>query len=89
MSDKNTALEKTNKALADFKSAVSQLSLIVNEKKMQAGEKDEQYGRQLAAAQKKADKLEQASKNTLNEINTLIEKINKALENNVPSNNNN
>ncbi len=89
MSDKITALEKTNKALADLKSAISELSLIVNEKKMQAGEKDEQYGKQLAEAQEKAAKLEAASQNTLNDINTLIEKINKALESNVPSNNNN
>ena len=79
MSTKNISLAKTATALKDISGALSACSAILNEKKINAGQKDAVYRQNLAQAQAKIDILVQSSQNTIENINDLAAKIDRVL----------
>lgn len=79
MSSKNISLSQTNLAFKELSGALSECSRILNEKKINAEQKDVTYKKQLENAQQKIDMLRQSSQNAINNINELAAKLDKAL----------
>ena len=79
MSAKNISLTLTSQALKELNSALSDCSAALNEKKINAGQKDAEYEKKLALAQQKVDLLTQSSQNAIANINELTAKLDKAL----------
>ena len=55
MTSKNISLEQTSAALRELTSALSDCSAILNEKQINAGEKEAEYQKKLQIAQNKID----------------------------------
>ena len=79
MTPKNISLEQTMTALKELTGALSACSAVLNEKKINAGEKDAAYQRDLQNAQEKIDILAQSFQNAIANINELTAKIDKVL----------
>ena len=79
MSTKNISLSLTTQALKEMNSALSECSAVLNQVKINAGQKDAEYEKKLAEAQNKIDILTQSSQNAIENINELASKIDKVL----------
>ena len=79
MSNKNISLSLTSQALKELGSALSECSLVLNEKKINAEQKEEVYRNKLTKAQEKIDMLTQCSQNAIANINELTIKLDKVL----------
>lgn len=77
---KNISLEKTSLALKELNSALSACSQILEEKQINAGQKEKAFQKQLADAQEKSRLLAQASRNAVSNINELAAKLDKVLK---------
>ena len=80
MSGKNISLSQTQQALKELSSALSDCSAVLNEKKINAEQKDADYQAQLSKAQQKIEMLSQSSQNAINNINELTAKLDKVLD---------
>lgn len=78
-SRKNISLEKTSLALKELNSALSACSQILEEKQINAGQKEKAFQEQLEAERKKSSLLLQASQNAVSNINELAAKLDKVL----------
>ena len=79
MNSKNITLEKTTIALKELNSALSECSSILSEKRINADQKDNEHKKLLDDANKKIELLKQGSKNTIDNINDLVVKLDKVL----------
>lgn len=79
MSTKNISLEQTSVAIQELVSALSACSAALNEKQINAGEKEVAYQQKLHKSQEKIDILMQSSQNVIANINELADKIDKVL----------
>ena len=89
MTEKNSELPLTGEAIAELSKALAQLNEIIGQKK---NELTRQEKKQLAEAKEskaKIDLLKSTSLKILENINNVQKRLDKVLENNGASNNNN
>ena len=79
MDSKNITLEKTIIALKELNSALSECSSILSEKQINAEQQGNEHKKLLDDANKKIELLKQGSKNTIDNINELVVKLDKVL----------
>ena len=79
MNGKNISLTQTTIALKELGSALSDCTEILNEKKINADNKNIEYENKLNEAQRKIEILTQGSQNTIDNINNLVAKLDEVL----------
>lgn len=89
MSDKNFDLPQINQALADLSEVIIELNNAVASKKAEIKNNVKATENQLKEKDAKLNILRESSQNVLDNIGTIITKLDKVLENNGSSNNNN
>ena len=89
MSDKNFDLPQINQALADLSEVIIELNNAVASKKAEIKNSAKATENQLKEKDAKLNILRESSQNVLDNIGTIITKLDKVLENNGSSNNNN
>lgn len=89
MSDKNFDLPQINQALADLSEVIIELNNAVAAKKAEIKNSAKTTENQLKEKDAKLNILRESSQNVLDNIGTIITKLDKVLENNGSSNNNN
>lgn len=89
MSDKNFDLPQINQALADLSEVIIELNNAVAAKKAEIKNNVKATENQLKEKDAKLNILRESSQNVLDNIGTIITKLDKVLENNGSSNNNN
>lgn len=89
MSDKNFDLPQINQALADLSEVIIELNNAVAAKKAEIKNSVKATENQLKEKDAKLNILRESSQNVLDNIGTIITKLDKVLENNGSSNNNN
>ncbi len=89
MSDKNFDLPQINQALADLSEVIIELNNAVAAKKAEIKNSAKATENQLKEKDAKLNILRESSQNVLDNIGTIITKLDKVLENNGSSNNNN
>lgn len=89
MTDKNIELEQTKRALAELSEALAEVSAAVTAKKNELKAADKQKQSLLKDREEKLNVLKQSSKKVIGDINGIIGKLDKVLENNGTSNDHN
>lgn len=85
---KKIELNQTNNALAELSEVLLKLSDIIDDKKDKLAADRKKLEQEVAENSKRKDILTETSKNIINNIDSVISKLDKILENDGTSNNN-
>lgn len=88
MDTKNLELSKTGNALADLNEALIKLNAVISAKKNELSGKDKKHQADLKEKEEKLDNLKASSEQIVGQIDGMINKLDKVLENDGTSNNN-
>lgn len=80
---------KTNDALAELSAAIVSLNSTFTAKKSELNKQSKLNSKELSDKQQRLDTLKESSSNVIGNIDLVIGKLNKVLENNGSDNNNN
>ena len=89
MSEKLLELENTQSVLGDINQAIGMLDELVLNKKNEMVKREKLAKAQLEETQNKLEKLQATSEDVISNIDDIISKLYKILENNGTDNNNN
>ena len=89
MTEKNTDLPETSAALAGLSSALQNLSLVLSSKKTELTQREEKHNDALKDSETRLDILKQSSQKIINNIDAVMSRLDKVLENDGASNRNN
>ena len=89
MNEKNTDLPQTNAALAGLSAALQNLSTAMSSKKAELAQREKQHTKELADSESKLEILKASSQKIINNIDAVMTRLDKVLENDGASNSNN
>ena len=86
---KNPYLPKTNEALAELSSALARLSLILDDKKKEISSNTQNLKSELSQKDKKIEMMKASYTKIIDNVDSVINRLDKVLEKDGSSNNNN
>lgn len=89
MTEKNVELPQTNAAIAGLSEALDKLNEVLSAKKEQLSAKDAKAKSQLKTSETNLALLKNTSEKIITNINAVMSRLDKVLENDVSSNDNN
>lgn len=89
MAEKNSELPLTNSALESLHQALDKLNGVLNDKSQQIEQSQKLYKKELDEREKQLNLLKSSSQNIMNNINSVISRLDKVLENDGSSYDNN
>lgn len=89
MTEKNTDLPQTHAALAGLSSALQNLRLVLDSKKAELAQREKKNGEALKNSENRLDILKESSQKIIHNIDTVMSRLDKVLENDGASNRNN
>lgn len=89
MEAKNSELSKTGDALADLNEALVMLNAVIAAKKTELAAKEERCKSELKNKEQKLTLLKKSSEKIIGQIDGVVNRLDKVLENNGSSNDNN
>lgn len=89
MTEKNSELPLTNSALESLHQALDKLNGVLNDKSQQIVQSQKLYKKELDEREKQLNLLKSSSQNIMNNINSVISRLDKVLENDGSSYDNN
>ncbi len=89
MTEKNSELPLTNSALESLHQALDKLNGVLNDKSQQIEQSQKLYKKELDEREKQLNLLKSSSQNIMNNINSVISRLDKVLENDGSSYDNN
>ena len=89
MTEKNSELPLTNSALESLHQALDKLNDVLSDKSQQIAQSQKLYKKEIDEREKQLRLLKTSSQNIMNNINSVISRLDKVLENDGTSNNNN
>lgn len=89
MTEKNTDLPQTHAALAGLSSALQNLSLVLESKKTELAQREKKNGEALKDKEARLNILKESSQKIIHNIDAVMSRLDKVLENDGASNHNN
>lgn len=89
MNEKNTDLPQTNAALAGLSAALQNLSSVTGSKKAELSLREKKHSEELKDSESRLEILKEASQKIINNIDAVMARLDKVLENDGASNSNN
>ena len=89
MTEKNAELPQTSAAIAVLSDALARLNSAIGSKKDELARKEKRYGAELKDSEARLELLKASSRKIIDNINTVMTRLDKVLENDGTSNDNN
>ena len=89
MTEKNAELPQTSAAIAGLSDALARLNSAIGSKKDEMARKEKRYGAELKDSEARLELLKASSRKIIDNINTVMTRLDKVLENDGTSNDNN
>lgn len=89
MNEKNTDLPQTNAALAGLSAALQNLSSVTGSKKTELSLREKKHSEELKDSESRLEILKEASQKIISNIDAVMARLDKVLENDGASNSNN
>ena len=89
MTEKNAELPQKSAAIAGLSDALARLNSAIGSKKDELARKEKRYGAELKDSEARLELLKASSRKIIDNINTVMTRLDKVLENDGTSNDNN